>query len=359
MEIHQFLAAASSGDAVTNSALRFREVLRQIAPSEIYSHHLEPGIAHEVLPVGAYPARPAARTGGNILLYHLSIGSPDVVSFLLQRPERVGIVYHNITPSRFFRPYDATFADVLDEGRRELALMRERASFAFAVSPYNMRELESLGYAHVGLTPLIVDVEELSGMRADPNMAQYLAAQKDGPLILFVGQVLPHKRPDFLVAAFHALNTYLLPEARVAFVGPGRVAAYRLAVGRYVRELNLSRAWLPGWVRDEELVAFFRAADVLVTTSEHEGFCVPLLEAMSFDVPVVARDFAAVPETLGDAGVLLPAEDDPLVLAEAVHEVLNNAVLRGTLVTNGRQRLKHFKPDVARAAFAEQLLAVI
>jgi glycosyltransferase involved in cell wall biosynthesis len=334
-------------------------VLRKVGPSEIYAHHLEAGIAHEVLPLGAYPARPTARTGGNVLLYHLSIGSPDVASFLLRRSERVGIVYHNITPSRFFRPYDAEFADVLDEGRRELAMMRQRASFAFAVSPYNVRELQSLGYANVGLTPLVVDVQKLAGLRPDPNMSRYLATQLDGPLILFVGQVLPHKRPDLLLAAFHVLNTYLLPEARVAFVGPGRVAAYRVAVGRYARELNLSRAWLTGWVRDEELVAFYRAADVLVTTSEHEGFCVPLLEAMAFDVPVVARPFAAIPETLGDAGVLLPAGDDPLLLAETVKEVLENDALRQSLVAKGRARLKQFEPDVARAAFAEQLLAVV
>jgi len=359
MEIHQFLAAASSGDAVTNSALRFREVLRQIGPSEIYSHHLDAGIAGEVLPLDAYAVRPTARTGENLLLYHLSIGSVDVASFLLRRRERVGIVYHNITPSRFFRPYDAEFADVLDDGRRELAMMRDRASFAFAVSPYNARELESLGYPHVSLTPLIVDVQELAGIRPDPGMSQYLDTQMDGPLILFVGQVLPHKRPDLLLAAFHVLNTYLLPEARVAFVGPGRVAAYRVAVGRYARELNLTRAWLTGWVRDEELVAFYRAADVLVTTSEHEGFCVPLLEAMAFEVPVVARAFAAIPETVGDAAVLLPEADDPLLLAEAVKEVLDNDGLRHSLVAKGRARLKQFEPDVARAAFAEQLLAVV
>src|SRR5947209_12816680 len=131
--------------------------------------------------------------------------------------------------------------------------MRQRASFAFAVSPYNAREMESLGYADVGLTPLVVDVQKLAGLRPDPNMSQYLASRVDGPLILFVGQLLPHKRPDLLLAAFHVLNTYLLPEAWVAFVGPGRVAAYRVAVGRYARELNLNRAWLTGWVRDEEL----------------------------------------------------------------------------------------------------------
>jgi glycosyltransferase involved in cell wall biosynthesis len=238
-------------------------------------------------------------------------------------------------------------------------MMRNRASFAFAVSPYNARELESLGFANVGLTPLIVDVQELAGMRPDPNMSQHLASQKDGPLILFVGQVLPHKRPDLLLAAFHVLNTYLIPEARMAFVGPGRVARYRAAVTRYARELNLSRAWLTGWVRDEELVAFLRAADVLVSTSEHEGFCVPLLEAMAFDVPVVARAFAAIPETLGDAGVLLPARDDPLLLAEAVQEVLDNDTLGRSLVAKGNERLKQFEPDVARAAFAEQLLAVV
>jgi glycosyltransferase involved in cell wall biosynthesis len=134
--------------------------------------------------------------------------------------------------------------------------------------------------------------------------------------------------------------------------------SYRSALARYSRELNLDRSSLFGWVSDEQLAALYRRADLFVTCSEHEGFCVPLLEAMAWDVPVVARRFAAVPETLGDAGVLVDPDDGPLVLAEAMHDALTDDALRRTLVDRGRARIEAYRPDRARNAFLAALAEV-
>ncbi|HET9442551.1 MAG TPA: glycosyltransferase, partial [Acidimicrobiales bacterium] len=143
---------------------------------------------------------------------------------------------------------------------------------------------------------------------------------------------------------------YLEPEARLILVGPGRLPRYTAAIQHYVHELSLPGAWVAGAVSDAALAAFYRRADAFVTASEHEGFCVPVLEAMAFGLPVVARACGAIPETAGDAALVLPPDDDPALLAEAMAAVLDDVSLRATLVERGQARLDRF--DLARSAEA-------
>ena len=357
-EVHQLLHVASPGDAVTNAALQYRELLRRVGPSEIFAAHLDPKLAGDVLPLWRYHDRPSARTGRNVLLYHLSTGSHEVVDFLRRRPEVAGIVYHNITPSAYFAPYSPELVAELDEGRRQLEALRDRVDLALAVSPFNARELEALGYTNVGVVPLIVDLDELPHAGIDRTAERNLETI-DGPVLLFVGQLMPHKRPDLLLGAFHILCTYLIPEAILLVVGAGRLLRYHAAVERYASELQLTGARLKGWVSDHELLACYRRADVFVTASEHEGFCVPLLEAMHLDLPVVARSFAAIPETLDGAGLLLPEDDDPALLAEAMYATLTDDALRSTLVTRGKERAARVDSEQARASFLAKLLELV
>ncbi|HEV3363890.1 MAG TPA: glycosyltransferase, partial [Acidimicrobiia bacterium] len=158
-----------------------------------------------------------------------------------------------------------------------------------------------------------------------------------------------------LLQAYHVLTTYLVPDARLALLGPARLEDYHTALQTFASELNLYRAKITGWLTPEQLAAYYSRADVFVTMSEHEGFCVPLLEAMSFDVPVVARAFGAIPDTLGDAGLLLPAEEDPFLAAEALAELLASDGLRAELIRRGRRRLAAFDVETANATFLDHL----
>jgi glycosyltransferase involved in cell wall biosynthesis len=357
MEIHQVVVSASPGDAVTNAALEIRSLLRRIGPSEIFARYLDPSLAGEVLPLTDYAARSPA--GSAVLVYHASIGEPAVLSFLQERPERLVVLYHNITPPEYFAPHDPDFARLLAAGRVELLALRDRAELALGVSPYNARELEAMGFPRVGVSPLVVDLDPLLSVEPDAFLAADLAERADGPLVLFVGQLLPHKRPDLLLQAYYVLVSYLMPEAYLMVVGPARLEPYRQALQRLVRQLNLDRAHIPGQVTTAELAALYRGATLFVTLSEHEGVCVPLLEAMAFDVPVMARAYAAIPETLDGAGLLLPPEDDPLLLAEAMARLLEDGHLRAQLVSAGGRRLADFDPEAARATFLEHLAGVL
>ncbi len=357
MDFHQILVSASPGDAITNAALELRSLLRRVTRSHIFARYIDPALGGDIFSLESYPGRPGAATGENVLLYHASIGELSVASFLLGRPERIVLVYHNISPADSFRSYDPVFAGLLEDGRRQLAEMADRVTLALAVSAYNADELEALGYDDVRVAPLIVETNRLRSISPDPDMARELE-RREGPLVLFVGQLLPHKRPDLLLQAYHVLITYLVPDAHLVLAGASRLEPYRGALEWFIRELNLLNATLVGPVSLQALVALYRRADVFVTLSEHEGFCVPLLEAMAFGVPVVARAHAAVPETLGDGGLLLPSDDGPLLAAEAMAAVLSDTRLSDRLISCGKKRLSDFNPDAARATFLSHLLSL-
>jgi glycosyltransferase involved in cell wall biosynthesis len=354
MEIHQVVVSASPGDAVTNAALAFQEVLQRVGPSAVFARYVDPRLDEKVFPLSVYEA---CASPNDLLVYHVSIGEPEIVEFLLGRRERLVLVYHNITPAEYFTALDPGFARLLASGRSELELLRDRACLALAVSAFNARELEALGYEDVRISPLPVDTGALQRLQPDPATVAELEAL-DGPLILFVGQLLPHKRPDLLLQAYHVLTTYLLPQAHLVLLGPGRLERYREALVTLVAEMNLHQARIPGWLTSEQVAAYYRRADVFATMSEHEGVCVPLLEAMSFDVPVVARDFGAISETMDGAGLLLPAEEDPVLVAEALTDVLQTEPLRWDLVQRGRRRLEAFEVSAAYATFLSHLASV-
>ena len=359
MQIHQVLVTASPGDAITNSALELRTLLRQVGPSEVFARYIHPAVAEEVRPLDDYDRlRSSTNSVVDLLLFHASIGEPGVYSFISERPERLVLVYHNISPASAFMPYDPAFAGLLEAGRHELVALRDRTVLALADSQYNADELTAIGYRDVRVARLIIDVERLLAIEPDPAETEALR-RVEAPVLLFVGQLLPHKRPDLLLKAFHVLVTYHLPTAHLLLVGTNRLPGYAKALELYRREMNLGAASFRGSVSMESWAAHFRRADAFVTASEHEGFLVPLVEAFAFETPTIARAHAAIPETMGDAGLLLPPEEDAILLAEGMAEVLTNDALRAELVDRGRRRLEVFDPDLARAAILEHLLSVV
>jgi glycosyltransferase involved in cell wall biosynthesis len=356
MQFQQILVGASPGDAITNEALEIRGLLRQLGASEIFARYIDPALSEEVLPLSAYPK---SYSPGTHLIFHASIGEPDVHSFVMERPEPLILIYHNLSPSESFAPFDLRLAHLLEMGRQELVALRERTLLALADSTYNAEDLRRLGYRDVRVSPLIFDPMRLPSIEPDRITVNDLNKDVQGPTVMFVGQILPHKRIDLLVHAYHVLSTYLIPDAHLFLVGPPRVLPYWLAIKTLINELNLYNTHVTGGITDAQLAAHYRSADLFVTLSEHEGFCVPVLEAMTFEVPVVARSCAALPETIGYAGLMLPADPDVLLAAEAMAELLGSADLREDFIRRGRQRFDDFKRERTEAIFLQHLETVI
>ena len=356
MAVHQILVGASPGDAITQVALRYQAALLERVESDVFALHIDSDAEELVAPLAAYEHAP--RGDDDVLVFHASIGEPRVFEFLMRRPERVVVVYHNVSPDGPYRRFAPEFADLLALGRTELEALRPRVVAAIADSAYNARELTAMGYSGVHVLAPVVGVGDLRATPPSLSTRHHLRTVVKGPVVLFVGQLLPHKRVEQLLLAYHILVTYLLPDAHLFAVGPRRLLPYVSGLDELVRSLGLNGAALPGRVSTDELVAYYEHADVFVTLSAHEGFCIPLLEAMSFDLPVLACDCAAVPETLGGAGFLLPPDPSPTLVAEAMAELLRDAALREELSTRGRARLATFGSDHLERDFVDLVLGI-
>jgi glycosyltransferase involved in cell wall biosynthesis len=296
------------------------------------------------------PARP-----GDVLMYHMAIGSV-VADFVRGRPEPLVVDHHNVTPPEMLERWEPGAAYGCSWGRAQLPELAGRSVLGVADSPFNEEELRQAGYAATATAPILLDPAffEAAGDVDEPALAE-LVEGGAGAEWLFVGRVSPNKCQHDVVKAFAAYRRVYDPAARLHLVGGSSSAAYRSAIEKYVAVLGLAGAVrLTGPVPAGRLLAHYRAADVLVCLSEHEGFCIPLLEAMAHRVPIVALASSAVPGTVGDGGVLLESKA-PATVAAAVHRVLSDPALRDRLVAAGTARLAAFSPERTRARWTEVL----
>jgi glycosyltransferase involved in cell wall biosynthesis len=282
------------------------------------------------------------------LLYQCSIGSPVADTFRTH-PARKMLDYHNITPAELVERWIPPLAAEARLGRRQLHELAPVVEAAFADSPFNAAELDEVGFRRTSVAPILVEAGNLAAA-PDPEVLSRLTAEATTRW-LFVGQVAPHKAQHDIVRAFAAYRELYDGDAQLAIVGREMGHAYRDAVVRFASVIELEDAVeVTGSVPTEVLAAYYESADVFVCLSEHEGFCAPLIEAMARGVPVVAYAAAAVPGTVGSAGVLLPSKEPELVAA-AVHELLSDDIARAGLVRAGRAQAQHFSLEAAQNAF--------
>ena len=340
----QLLVGAAPGDAITRSALMARAELARLGPAEIYSQHIEPGMHDLVQPLDRLAERPNAERP---LVFHASMGSWPIFLALRDHAPEIVLVYHNFSPPEYFMEFAPDVASDLVRGRWELEHLRDRVSLAIADSEYNAEELRAIGYQHVEVVAPTPDVDRLNRITPDPSMLARISAWGPGPLVLCVAQQLPHKRIERVLAAVAVLQQEYLPDARLAFVGVDRFATYSDSLRVMARTLGLREPHLLGRITDAELSALYLRAEVFLTLSEHEGFCVPAVEAMATGVPVVASARAAIPSTVADAGLLIDQPDDPMLAAAVLHRILTDQSLRWSLIGRGVSRAKQLSAPVS------------
>jgi glycosyltransferase involved in cell wall biosynthesis len=309
---------------------------------------------HHAIYFEGYPER--ARPG-DILLYHLSTASP-VAEFLMGRPETLVLDYHNITPPSFYDGWEDHTSQKVALARVQAAALAPVAALGIADSAFNAAELRRMGCRDTTVVPILVDIADRKPRVDDAELRRLAAAHPSGTVLLFVGRISPNKAQHHLVQALWLYRRWYDPDARLHLVGPAFTASYVDAVFALADELGLADAVVHGEdLTDTELAAWYAFADVFVCLSEHEGFCIPLLEAMQSEVPIVAFAAGAVPETLGQAGILIDSTR-PSVVAAAVHRVRRHDDLAGRLVTAGHRRLEDFLPATTSARFVEVLAAL-
>jgi glycosyltransferase involved in cell wall biosynthesis len=259
------------------------------------------------------------------------------------RCERKFVNYHNITPADLLEAWMPEVGEEVRWGRAQLRDLAPVTEFAIADSEFNESELRAAGYRSTTTLPLLIDLETFSGA-PDPVLAATLAAQKaaGGTDLLFVGKVSPHKGQDDLIKTLATYRQLYDPKARLHVVGGSISEEYSVAIGRFAEELGLGEAVdMAGMVTHEELIAYYAAADVFCCLSNHEGFCVPLLESMYHRLPIVAYATTAVPETVQAAGLVLP-DKSPARVAAAIERVINDDQLRAVLAEAASERVATF-----------------
>jgi len=340
--IHQIMPGFLSGDAVGNQAFRIRELLRAWGyESQVYAQFRDTRLSDPGVDYKHYRPSP-----DNLLIYHHSIGSP-IADFVRGLPDRVVMYYHNITPAHFLRDVNPGMADLLEQGRRELDYFRD-APLALAASDYNRQELLALGIHQVEVLPYFVYLDELV-TSAEQSAGQAVVSKfksDDWVNILFVGRIVPNKKQDDLIRAFRYYHQLVNPLSRLLLVGSDvNAPGYQLQLETMTAALDLAEVHFVGPVGLREgLGGYFRAADVFLCLSEHEGFCIPLLEAMRFDVPVMAFNATGVPYALGGAGIVLNQKRYD-VIAERVDLLARDEVLRRRVIARQRERLVELAPE--------------
>ncbi len=327
MNVHQILSGAGPYDAVTTQALAFRGLFsawgwggRDVAAE------IDPRIGHRIAPLRTLDA-----SGGDVLLIHYSAYAPKLRA-VLELPQRKLLISHNITPARWFWDHDPQAGVVCALGRKQLPEFAAAVDVAAGVSLYNARELGS-----ETVIPILFDPAGLGAPGpADPP---------GPPVVLFVGRLAPHKRQDAVIRAFELYRRRHAPGARLVLVGAPINWAYDAAMRELAEEISPGHVTIESGLTAEQLAARWRSAHAFLCLSEHEGFCIPLLEAFHFGVPVVARPVGGVPEVAGDAALLLGEGDDESVVAELLALAIGDDELRAQLRARGAARVAAFAPE--------------
>jgi glycosyltransferase involved in cell wall biosynthesis len=333
------------GDAVGNHVLRLAKVLQQLGEVRIYSEHIDQALGRQAAPIRHY--EPAS---DSLAIYQVSIGS-GIPHRLLRSKARIALDYHNITPMLFYIPYEPHIASLLVSGRLECGALSDRAELAIAHSQYSATELEGMGFSKILTIPVLLDLES-HAVPPDAGLVGRLAASKAGADILFVGRISPNKRQEDVIKAFTVFKRYFDKGARLHLVGPSSSDGYHRTLERFVEKLGIADVYLTGPVSQPELIAYYQSADLFLSMSEHEGFCVPLIEAMKSEVPVIAYAAAAVPETIGEAGILV-YEKRYEEIAALMHLVMSDGTLRERMIVAGRARAEFFRAEVHERAYLE------
>lgn len=339
------------GDAIGNDTLAIRDVIRHMGiTTDIYytdrvDKRFPEGTAR---PVSEMPVLQAE----DILIYHACTGAP--INFELPKyGGRKVMIYHNVTPPAFFHGINPDIEKIQQDALDGFRFLADKIDYCIADSEYNRKDLLGMGYrCPIDVCPIVIPFSDYD---AEPDAAtmERMRADKHSNL-LFVGRITPNKRQEDIIRAFACYRRRYEPGSRLILIGSaGGTENYLEALKTYVRKLGLEDSVIfPGHIRFSEILAYYRTADAFVCMSEHEGFCVPLVEAMYFGVPIVAFNAAAVPDTLGGGGLLLDSKE-PAYVAAAVDRVMNDRALRRYLKSEQAKVLKRFSHEETEKTMSE------
>jgi len=338
--IYQYVHSLKKGDAIGNEVVAIREYLLNC-----HMDNLIVKFAPDIPQKGTIfidefekKVRPE-----DLLIVHYAWVLPDLIWKKMKAFScRKIMIYHNITPAEFFLPYDKKTAKASVAARAQLQEGARVFEAAWGVSSYNVEELASLGYKNVSVLPLLISFPDY---QKEPNRA-LMERLKDGyKNILFVGRMVPNKCFEDIIFAFAEYKKQYDPESRLILVGNDDLKTYVYKLQNFCRDQKIKDVVFRAHCPFSDILAYYRSADLFLCMSEHEGFCVPLIESMIFEVPIMAYSACAVPDTLGDGGICF-TDKDPSKVARIMDVLFHDEELRRSMIGNQKKQLQRFDPEV-------------
>jgi glycosyltransferase involved in cell wall biosynthesis len=350
MKVHQWVPTLHKGDAIGSNILYLDGLMRKSGfDTAILAIEWDEDLDREVLPISMFSGVSGPE---DVILYHFAIPSQLTELFKTVPGVKV-LIYHNITPPEYFIGIDPEIVHIAATGRQQLESLRDYPELSLADSEYNRKELEELGFQSTGVLPLLIDRERLQ--RYPDNYLQKIH-DNSAVNIISVGRCFPNKGFDDVIKIFYYYNKFIETHSRLFIVGKFERGEKYLG---YLKELctilKLDDVVFTGHVSDSELAAYYRLADIYLGMNLHEGFCMPLVEAMSFQVPVIARKTTAIPETMKGAGVLVN-DLNYIEIAELIAEIMEHDELKSQIITGQDTVLReHYDPKILDDRFRSSM----
>lgn len=350
MRIVQLLPTLSFGDAIGNDTIALKGAIKEMGyATEIFAENIDKRLPDSI-------ARKTAKLRDlkkdDVLIYHKSTGTD--LTFKLERYKcRRIMIYHNITPPGFFRSYSIPATQLTELGYKGVDFLRDKVDYVLADSAFNKGELLQRGYScPIDVRPILIRFEDYRQAPDEATVKKYSDGKKN---LIFVGRIAPNKKQENVIRAFYCYKK-LNPDSRLILVGSSKgMENYRDRLVKYAGALGIGDdVVFTGHIKFSEILAYYHIADVFVCMSEHEGFCVPLVESMFFDTPIVAYDTSAISDTLGGSGMLLDS-NDPVYAAAVIDRLLTDDRLREAVIEGQRRRLEDFSYEHVSDIFKKEL----
>ncbi len=350
MRIIQVLTTLSFGDAVGNDTLALKEILKKNGfKTAIYAENIDAR-----LPKGSALSveKLIDISKDDVIIYHLSTGT-KLNYWIKEQCCRKIMIYHNITPPGFIQDYNTQNAELCSRGLEETRMLKDTFDCVYADSEFNKKDLMEMGYhCPIKVIPILIAFDDY---KKEPSKKILKRYEDEYTNIVFIGRIAPNKKQEDIIESFYYYNKYYNLKSRLFLVGSyGGMESYYNRLNKYVKLLNVDNVIFTGHIKFDEILAYYHLADVFLCMSEHEGFCVPLVEAMYFNKPIIAYDSCAIKGTLGGSGILLEKKDN-LETAGVINKVVNDKELRKRIISNQAIRLKDFGNKVIGELFIDYI----
>lgn len=354
MRIFQLVSKLLTGDGIGNDVIAIDKIFKKKGyNTKIYAIVIDENVPCEI--ADSIENLPKLHKK-DVILYHFAVacGLDDIIDSL---PCIRILVYHNITPPYFFEGYSNSWYQVCKDGISHINKFKNKFDLCIADSEYNKQNLIEMGYrCSIKVVPIIIPFEKYM-VKMDKTQDEFLLKHED--ILLFTGRICPNKKQEDVIKVFYYYKKYYNNKAKLFFVGSyDGMESYYNKLLEYIDTLKVEDVYFSGRVSFDDLLLYYQMADVFLCMSEHEGFCIPLIEAMHFELPIVAYDCTAIPYTLGNSGIMVK-DKQFLVIAGIINKIINDKKLNEQIILDQNERLSCYAEEIVESKLLQAIYSVM